>query len=31
MKPIIITDSNCDLTAEYLKENNIPVIPFYLI
>lgn len=29
MKPIIITDSNCDLTAEYLKENNIPVIPFY--
>ncbi len=29
MKPIIITDSNCDLTAEYLKENNIPVIPFH--
>lgn len=29
MKPIIITDSNCDLTSEYLKENNIPVIPFY--
>ena len=28
MKPIFITDSNCDLSYEYLKENNIPVIPF---
>jgi len=29
MKPLIITDSNCDLSAEFLEENNIPVIPFY--
>ncbi len=29
MKPLIITDSNCDLSAEYIKENNIHVIPFY--
>jgi len=29
MQPIIITDSNCDLSAEYLKNNNIPVIPFH--
>ena len=29
MNTIIITDSNCDLPEEYLKENNIPVIPFY--
>lgn len=29
MKTIIITDSNCDLTAEYVKENNIQIIPFY--
>lgn len=29
MKTIIITDSNCDLSSGYLKENNIPVIPFH--
>lgn len=29
MKPIIITDSNCDLAGEYLIDNNIPVIPFF--
>lgn len=29
MKPQIITDSNCDLSSEYLKENNVPVIPFH--
>lgn len=29
MKTIIITDSNCDLSEEYLSENNIPVIPFH--
>jgi DegV family protein with EDD domain len=29
MNTIIITDSNCDLPEEYLKENNIPVIPFH--
>ena len=29
MKFIIITDSNCDLSSEYLKENNVPVIPFH--
>lgn len=28
MKPLIITDSNCDLSDEYIKENNIIVIPF---
>ena len=28
MKSIIITDSNCDLSAEYLRDNNVPVIPF---
>lgn len=28
MKMIIITDSNCDLNAEYLNDNGIPVIPF---
>jgi len=29
MKSLIITDSNCDLSVEYIKENKIPVIPFY--
>ena len=29
MKTIIITDSNCDLSSGYLKENNIPVISFH--
>ena len=29
MKSIIITDSNCDLSAEYLRDNNVPVIPFH--
>ena len=29
MKTLIITDSNCDLSAEYIKENNIHVIPFH--
>lgn len=29
MKPLIITDSNCDLSIDYIKENNIHVIPFY--
>lgn len=29
MKALIITDSNCDLSAEYIKVNNIPVVPFY--
>ena len=29
MKLIIITDSNCDLSAEYLKKNNVPIIPFH--
>jgi DegV family protein with EDD domain len=29
MNTIIITDSNCDLPEEYLRENNIPVIPFH--
>ncbi len=29
MKSIIITDSNCDLSSEYLKKNNVPVIPFH--
>jgi DegV family protein with EDD domain len=29
MRTLIITDSNCDLSYEYLQENNIPVIPFY--
>jgi len=28
MKPIIITDSNCDLTQEYLEHNHIISIPF---
>ena len=28
MKPIIITDSNCDLSQEYLEYNNIISIPF---
>jgi DegV family protein with EDD domain len=31
MSTIIITDSNCDFTEEYLKENNNPVIPFSFI
>ena len=31
MKTIIITDSNCDLRTEYIKENNIQIIPFYFI
>jgi DegV family protein with EDD domain len=32
MKPIIITDSNCDLNGDYLTDNKIAVIPirFYL-
>jgi DegV family protein with EDD domain len=32
MKPIIITDSNCDLSGDYLTDNKIAVIPisFYL-
>ena len=29
MNTIIITDSNCDLPEEFLKKNNIPVIPFH--
>jgi len=29
MKLIIITDSNCDLSSDYLKRNNVPVIPFH--
>ena len=29
MKTLIVTDSNCDLSVEYIIENNIPVIPFY--
>jgi len=29
VKTLIITDSNCDLSAEYIKENNIHVIPFH--
>ena len=29
MKLIIITDSNCDLSYDYLKKNNVPVIPFH--
>lgn len=29
MNTSIITDSNCDLPEEFLKENNIPVIPFH--
>ena len=29
MNSIIITDSNCDLSAEYLRDNNVPVIPFH--
>ncbi len=29
MKLIIITDSNCDLSSDYLKKNNVPVIPFH--
>lgn len=29
MKLIIITDSNCDLSADYLKKNNVPVVPFH--
>lgn len=28
MPTIIITDSNCDVTEQYLKDNNNPVIPF---
>ncbi len=28
MSTIIITDSNCDLPEQLLKDNNIPVIPF---
>lgn len=28
MKPIIITDSNCDLPQEYLEDNHIISIPF---
>lgn len=29
MRRLIITDSNCDLSTEYTKENNIPIIPFH--
>ena len=29
MKPLIVTDSNCDLSSEYIKENNVSVIPLY--
>lgn len=29
MNTIIVTDSNCDLPEEFLKRNNIPVIPFH--
>jgi len=29
MKLIIITDSNCDLSSEFLNKNNVPVIPFH--
>lgn len=28
MKTIIITDSSCDLSYEYIRENNLEVIPF---
>lgn len=30
MKPIIITDSNCDLSGDYLTDNKIAVIPISL-
>lgn len=29
MKTKIITDSNCELSQEYLIENNVHVVPFY--
>jgi DegV family protein with EDD domain len=29
VRRLIITDSNCDLSTEYIKENNIPIIPFH--
>ncbi|MBU3188219.1 DegV family protein [Clostridium bowmanii] len=29
MKPLIVTDSDCDLSAKYIKQNNISTIPFY--
>ncbi|BEP29885.1 DegV family protein [Helicovermis profundi] len=29
MKIKIITDSNCDLSEKYIKDNDIPVVPFY--
>ncbi|MFT5873671.1 MAG: DegV family protein with EDD domain [Clostridium sp.] len=29
VKTLIVTDSNCDLSAEYIEENKIIVIPFY--
>ncbi|MBS3985595.1 MAG: DegV family protein [Selenomonadales bacterium] len=29
MKPIIITDSTCDLASEYLRRNRVPTIPFH--
>jgi len=31
MKTIIMSDSNCDLSQEYLRAHNIPTIPFSFV